>query len=228
MTTSARRRCSASGTCFARIASNSASTMPDRSRTRLRWICAGALATATTSQRRSWPLSMSSGSSRTTSSSPRLTASRMNSSRRWSTSGKTTSSSTLLRLSAFASPAANSDSAGRLMPPSSPMTSSPKSCRTGSTAAPPFAYSSRTTASASLTAMPSSRNMAETVLLPMPTLPVSPRTMVSPRTLSSLRGKPMTPMTPCEAIPPPLGFYPRRASSQWDWLIVGLELLVES
>src|SRR5262245_23953099 len=100
-TKSARRRFSASGICWARIASNFSAVMPGRSSTRARCTSGGADTTITASTRSSPPVSNSSGMSSTTTFSPRASASLRNRCSEACTSGCTIVSS---RLSAAESP----------------------------------------------------------------------------------------------------------------------------
>src|ERR1700716_222888 len=109
-TKSARRRFSASGICFARIASSFSTVMPGRSSTRTRCTSGGAETTTMASTRRSPPVSNNSGISSTVTFSPRCSASARRRRSSSCTSGWTIASS---RLSAAASPRTRAASLAR-------------------------------------------------------------------------------------------------------------------
>mmetsp|Transcript_126437 Transcript_126437/g.300232 ORF Transcript_126437/g.300232 Transcript_126437/m.300232 type:complete len:217 (-) Transcript_126437:16-666(-) len=183
---SARIRFSTSGTCLAKIAVNLSGSISFRARTRARCCSAGALTTTTKSQCCSRCFSKSSGISRMHSGSDCRDASAMKASRAASTSGWTIASSSW-SFCLFSSPTTSLDRDFRSMLPSSAKTPSPKASRMGLTASPPGAYSRWTVASASSTGMFISRSHFDTVLLPMPMLPVRPTTKVSPTRLPPRR-----------------------------------------
>mmetsp|Transcript_25614 Transcript_25614/g.63133 ORF Transcript_25614/g.63133 Transcript_25614/m.63133 type:complete len:204 (+) Transcript_25614:282-893(+) len=154
------------------MASSFSGVIPGRPSTRERCTAASpVLTTNTASTVASYPFSYSSGMSNTTSGCRCASACARNSHRAASTSGCTMSSSFFM---AASSPSTCLLSAGREMPPSGVSTPA-KAMRTGSTAAPPGAYSRCTTASASSTGTPISSSTPATELLPMPMEPVRPR-----------------------------------------------------